>query len=1060
MTASDNERLLEERKEARRRYEAKVLAEPSTREQQGGSVTALYFYNPKTGHITYTTGGSPGGGWQLLGTTQPAGYVGGQARGVATDVDKRLEAVTGGSRPQQLETSGAYTYDAGQGRMVQERVETIQESGWKPLTIREAKYLTETYISKGMSPLILDDKQLTVEEARDYYAPRSSGYTTPEEFSEYRRSIGIKERTEPTIPVEFLGQMRPDVRGTMGTEVLIPFELRPTGLSYDVSPTEVTAYQKWIYGVGQKLESFTIPNLNPESTRKIKTAGTGVLLAIGSEKQVQENVIVPFMSAAALTTATFIAPQLTIPVAVGSLGITAWKAPEMVRDYGKAQAMGQGSEYLGTIAVQTASISAGAYSMRMLTQAATYISEYRHGPQTHYPGDYIWNARYTTTVRLQEYESTLLDSRFLSESFKGDVLTHAYVRQQAMGGFPSILSLSPEQQRSLRIAEGNVLGRQARQIDFFNLADTSQKIAIDALEGYSSPNDLSPYYSYSSDISTTAFLPSGGSHFVRYATRPADSSQLLPRSFRYDTAGAGRSNINLDIDYYTGTVMASKEYQTLLKIPSGSSPYATRYTSRPLPPLRSELPILPLSFSDPKNTIMSVRITGVEVFAGYPPSQYITTSEISPIGQTMLNVAPIQRVKTEIVKFIDDPWLTSEYPAGTPSPLKSGVYPIVESKVLFGADAVRPNPFDVPKAAEPSVRSVDLYDFIDGGRPNRFQVWFDRIEIPFERAPPKTTPLWSRENMPVLLSSSSTEPLLLEYNPPSFFQRIKTGLDKIEDPLFSPSQKRIYFEPIPGTSVLIEQGERIFTGMGLSPTPGIKVTPPGPTITGGGSRTGWPVLPPIIGPDIFSDVFVDIFKGEKNKGGTKVFSGQDEGVIVDGKLRGREEVGEIYEPVYIFRPDVDVIVKPRVGVDVAQEQKQEQEQKRVVVPIIDVSLDIPPLYPRIPSPTIPPPPIEPEIPPPLIKSPPLGLRRATTLRIISPHVSPAKGLGFSVSPFAGLYSVTLSQFAFGKATYPSLSLTSKKKFKRRVMAGAPDFPTVELEKRFKIGNIGGKKWAF
>ena len=74
----------------------------------GGSTSQPeYFYNTRTGHYTYQVGGGnpSGSGWQSVGTTQPAGYVGGQARGVATEVDKN------NARIKEMQSTGKYYYD-------------------------------------------------------------------------------------------------------------------------------------------------------------------------------------------------------------------------------------------------------------------------------------------------------------------------------------------------------------------------------------------------------------------------------------------------------------------------------------------------------------------------------------------------------------------------------------------------------------------------------------------------------------------------------------------------------------------------------------------------------------------------------------------------------------------------------------------------------------------------------------------------------------------------------------------------------------------------------------
>ena len=58
----------------------------------------------------------------------------------------------------------------------------------------------------------------------------------------------------------------------------------------------------------------------------------------------------------------------------------------------------------------------------------------------------------------------------------------------------------------------------------------------------------------------------------------------------------------------------------------------------------------------------------------------------------------------------------------------------------------------------------------------------------------------------------------------------------------------------------------------------------------------------------------------------------------------------------------------------------------------------------------------------------------------------------TIDPFAGLYDVHVSEFAFGRATHPARTKEEKKKFKKRIMGGSQFFPTVELEK-FRLGKL-------
>jgi len=120
----------------------------------------VYYYNPKTGHYTYRVGGgSPGSGWQSIGGTKPKGYIGGQARGVATDVDK------GNIRIRSLQKEGGYYYNPITKVISKQRVR-----GQRPVTKEEAEHYKTEYIEKGLSPYqTAAGKPLTTEEHKKLY---------------------------------------------------------------------------------------------------------------------------------------------------------------------------------------------------------------------------------------------------------------------------------------------------------------------------------------------------------------------------------------------------------------------------------------------------------------------------------------------------------------------------------------------------------------------------------------------------------------------------------------------------------------------------------------------------------------------------------------------------------------------------------------------------------------------------------------------------------------------------------------------------------------------------
>ena len=83
-----------------------------------------------------------------------------------------------------------------------------------------------------------------------------------------------------------------------------------------------------------------------------------------------------------------------------------------------------------------------------------------------------------------------------------------------------------------------------------------------------------------------------------------------------------------------------------------------------------------------------------------------------------------------------------------------------------------------------------------------------------------------------------------------------------------------------------------------------------------------------------------------------------------------------------------------------------------------------------------------------------SITRTTKLRRgIKPRARPRpKRREITIDPFAGLYSVHVSEFAFGKATHPARTKEEKEKFKKRILGGAQIFPTVEMEK-FRLGKL-------
>ncbi len=190
-------------KEGREQYRRDVARSARTPVSQGGTGTALgggggsgggtttskgekvtYYYNPSTGKATYWVGsGKPSGsGWQDIGSTKPAGWVGGQARGVATSVDR------GDARIQSLQKEGGYYYNPITSAISKQRV-----SGQRPMTQTEAQHYRTTYVEKGLSPYQTSTGQsMTITEHKKRYEEELRAKKDYEKFP-YRMDIGGKE---------------------------------------------------------------------------------------------------------------------------------------------------------------------------------------------------------------------------------------------------------------------------------------------------------------------------------------------------------------------------------------------------------------------------------------------------------------------------------------------------------------------------------------------------------------------------------------------------------------------------------------------------------------------------------------------------------------------------------------------------------------------------------------------------------------------------------------------------------------------------------------------------
>jgi len=190
-------------KEGRESYARDVARSARTPRSRGGTGTALpgggatgvsgrtakgekvtYYYNPKTGKATYWVGsGKPSGsGWQDIGSTKPKGWVGGQARGVATDVDR------GDVRIKALQEEGGYYYNPITKAISKQRVR-----GQRPMTKQEATYYKETYVEKGLSPYqTAAGKPLTTVEHKRIYEEELRARKDYEKYP-YRMKFGGKE---------------------------------------------------------------------------------------------------------------------------------------------------------------------------------------------------------------------------------------------------------------------------------------------------------------------------------------------------------------------------------------------------------------------------------------------------------------------------------------------------------------------------------------------------------------------------------------------------------------------------------------------------------------------------------------------------------------------------------------------------------------------------------------------------------------------------------------------------------------------------------------------------
>ncbi len=237
----------------------------------------VYYYNPKTGKATYWVGSGkpPGSGWQSIGGTKPKGWIGGQARGVATDIDKEI----GISRIKEIQATGKYYYDPvtkvattrsveGQTGMTKSEVLTVIRHMPRKTKVEYKQAYQEYLESKKPTPRV---------EPRVRIEPRAEVPSLAE---------GIRfGRPPPTIPLAPVRKPGPQETVLPSYAGLPIYGIRPPKLDVSkeiqkgtfVIPTRVTPKETISIPIEYKPPyKFDITKVTPIDIKKIKAVDIGV----------------------------------------------------------------------------------------------------------------------------------------------------------------------------------------------------------------------------------------------------------------------------------------------------------------------------------------------------------------------------------------------------------------------------------------------------------------------------------------------------------------------------------------------------------------------------------------------------------------------------------------------------------------------------------------------------------------------------------------------------------------------------------------------------------------
>jgi len=191
-----------------------------------------------------------------------------------------------------------------------------------------------------------------------------------------------------------------------------------------------------------------------------------------------------------------------------------------------------------------------------------------------------------------------------------------------------------------------------------------------------------------------------------------------------------------------------------------------------------------------------------------------------------------------------------------------------------------------------------------------------------------------------------------------------------------------------------------------------------------------------------------VFEAEKEKAGVAEKAGAGLAAVSISQLKPASAQALKPEITFAFEQKFFEPTKTEVEPKLKVEVKVAQKQRAVTAPVTKVpTVKVPDVkIPEFKFEIKPRPEPEPEPAYPFGFGLP-SMPRVRLPRAVKPRARPRpRRREVTVDPFAGLYSVQVSEFMFGRATHPARTKKEKKKFKKRIRESAMFFPTVELEK--------------